>query len=301
MYFSTIRMWPRLATWRAAVAAFALAATLTACSALPTAPDEPADTTTVHYTAVGASDAIGIGASVPCVPFTQCPTGTGYVQVIARRLAEGGKTVDLANLGIPGAVLSARIQSISAAYPPRVDFTFMERELPFVPRDTTVATIFAGGNDVNVVARSVTGEGGSNPRGYIDDQARKFATEMQQLVDGIRERAPEARIVIANLPNFAGAPFTSGYSMDARRVLQTLSVQFTTIGINPLAAKSNVAVVDLMCEPRFYQSSTYSSDGFHPSDAGYQIMADLMLAAIRATSYPAPASSCGQMSIVPSL
>ncbi len=277
-----------------------------ACSALPTGPDETGDGgsgagTQIHYTAVGASDAIAIGASVECLPFIECPAGTGYVQIISRRLAEGGKTVSLLNLGIPGAVLSPRIQTISQSYGPRVDFNFLERELPFVSRDSTVVTIFAGGNDSNVVARSVSGASNGNPRAYVDDQVRQFASEMAVLVDGIRNRAPSARIVIANLPNFAGAPFTNNYTLDQRRALQQISVGFSKEGVNPLASRPNVAVVDLLCEERFYQPSTYSQDGFHPSDSGYAIMADLMLSAIRSTSYPAPSASCGRMSLVPAL
>ncbi|HEX6323950.1 MAG TPA: SGNH/GDSL hydrolase family protein [Vicinamibacterales bacterium] len=288
-------------------AALLMAASVVLTSACAASPTEPGGTDSggaaaqVSYTAVGASDAIAIGASVECLPFIQCPSGTGYVQIIGRSLAEGGKSVSLLNLGIPGAVLSPRIQTISQSYGPRVDFNFMERELPFVARDSTVVTIFAGGNDTNVVARSVSGASNGNPRGYVDDQVRQFAAEMAALVDGIRARAPSARIVIANLPNFAGTPFTNGYTLDQRRALQQISVGFSRDGINPLASRSNVAVVDLLCEERFYAPSSFSSDGFHPNDNGYAIMAEMMLSAIRSTSYPAPSASCGRMSIVPSL
>ncbi len=281
------------------------AAFAAACSASPTGPDESggagSGTSQVSYTAVGASDAIAIGASVSCLPFIECPNGTGYVQLINRELARSGGVANFLNLGIPGAVLSPRIQAISQSYGPRVDFNFLEREVPFVSKDSTIVTIFAGGNDTNVVARSVSGSANGNPRGYVDDQVRQFAAEMGALIDGIRARAPGARIVIANLPNFAGAPFTNSYTMDQRRVLQQISVDFSRLGINPLASRPNVAVVDLLCEDRFYAASTYSSDGFHPNDNGYGIMAEMMLAAIRSTSYPAPSGSCGKMSIVPSL
>lgn len=286
------------------LAAFALLTA--ACAASPTGPGNTEGGSSgganrISYTAVGASDAIAIGASVSCLPFIECPAGTGYVQIIARRLADGGRSVSLLNLGIPGAVLSARIQTISQSYGPRVDFNFMERELPFVSRDSHLVTVFAGGNDTNVVARSVSGASNGNPRAYVDDQVRLFSTEMAALVDGIRARAPQARIVIANLPNFAGAPFTSGYSLDARRALQQISVGFSREAINPLASRPNVAVVDLLCDDRFNASSSFSADGFHPNDSGYAIMADLMLSAYRNTSYPAPAASCGRMSIVPAL
>jgi lysophospholipase L1-like esterase len=271
----------------AALVLTAFAAAGAGCAGSPTDPGNPAPGGSINYTAVGASDAIAIGASVPCLPFIDCPAGTGYVQVINRQLASGGTKVTLLNLGIPGAVLSPRIQTISQSYGPRVD--------------STIVTIFAGGNDTNVVARSVTGSANGNPRAYIDAQVQLFKVEMAALVDGIRSRAPSARIVIANLPNFSGAPFTSGYTLDQRSVLQQISVGFSKDGINPLASRANVAVVDLLCEERFYAPSTYSSDGFHPNDNGYAIMAEMMLAAIRATSYPAPSASCGRMSIVPSI
>src|SRR5687767_2781844 len=272
-------------------AAFVVAATTlfsAACSG-PTEPDEadlgPGGTGQIYYTAVGASDAIAIGASVSCLPFIDCPAGTGYVQILNRQLAEGGRTVNLLNLGIPGAVLSPRIQAISQSYGPRVDFNFIERELPFVSKDSTVVTVFAGGNDVNVVARSISGSANGNARAYVDDQVRLFASEMALLIDGIRAKAPAARIVIANLANFAGTPFTNSYTLDQRRALQQISVGFSKDGINPLASRPNVAVVDLLCEERFYATSAFSSDGFHPNDTGYAIMAEMMLRAIRETNY----------------
>lgn len=275
------------------------AAVFSACAASPAGPDDPSGG--IVYTAVGASDAIAIGASMECLPLIACPNGTGYVQIISRRLAEGGQSVELLNLGIPGAVLSPRIQTISHSYGPRVDFNFIERELPFVDRDSTVVTIFAGGNDTNVIARSVSGQSNGNPRAYVDAQIALFKAEMAALVDGIRDRAPAARIVIANLPNYAGTPFTAGYSLTERSVLQQISVGFAREAINPLASRQNVAVVDLLCEERFYQASSFSPDGFHPNDNGYAVMAELMLNAIRNTSYPAPSAGCGYMSIVPSL
>src|SRR5687768_3579990 len=165
-------------------AAFLVAATTlfsAACSG-PTEPDEadlgPGGTGQIYYTAVGASDAIAIGASVSCLPFIECPAGTGYVQLLNRQLAEGGRSVRLLNLGIPGAVLSPRIETISHSYGPRVDFNFLERELPFVSRDSTVVTIFAGGNDTNVVARSVSGRPTATPRASSADRFRKLPTEL---------------------------------------------------------------------------------------------------------------------------
>ena len=57
-------------------------------------------------------------------------------------------------------------------------------------------------------------------------------------------------------------------------------------------------VVDLMCDPRSSQVSTYSSDGFHPSDTGYAWIAAEVVAAATTAPYRAPASSCAQMTTV---
>lgn len=48
----------------------------------PTAPSgPPAPGSTIVYDAIGASDADGVGSSVVCLPFVDCPDGTGYPHV----------------------------------------------------------------------------------------------------------------------------------------------------------------------------------------------------------------------------
>jgi lysophospholipase L1-like esterase len=67
--------------------------------------------------------------------------------------------------------------------------------------------------------------------------------------------------------------------------------------INSLPSQG-VLVVDLLCNNQFSSPSMFSSDGFHPNDAGYAALADLFMAAITSTSYPAPSTSCPQMTLV---
>src|SRR5581483_12155397 len=62
-------------------------------------PAPPAASAPVRYTAIGASDATGVGASVLCIPLTPCENGTGYVPVLARRLRAASHEVTLTNLG----------------------------------------------------------------------------------------------------------------------------------------------------------------------------------------------------------
>ena len=264
----------------------------------PAAPSSPSGAgATIAYTAIGASDAAGVGGSVVCAPFTACPDGTGYVPVIARDLRAGGATVTLMNLGIPAAVLSRRIQDIGNTYGRGIPGNLIDDEAPFVPKATTLVTVFAGGNDTNAVATAVAnGAGGSDPNGYIDAQVQAFATDYLALVAAVKQRAPSARIVVANLPNFAGMPYTSGLSAADKRIMQRISVGFSTQAVNPLAGQG-IAVVDLLCDARFLQPAIFSADGFHPNDAGYRLLADVMLRAINESAYPAPQGSCDQMTL----
>jgi lysophospholipase L1-like esterase len=263
----------------------------------PTGP--PAAGTPVYYTAVGASDAIGFGSSIPCIPFTECPDGAGYVQQIARQLKSQGATVTVVNLGIPGAVIGPGVQSLAAQYGRTVPSNFIDGEVPFVPRNSTLITIFAGGNDVNTIGATIrSGAGGADPWSFIDQQVKAFGSEYATLISRIRERAPGARIVVANLPNFAAIPMTSSFALEERQMMQKISVGISTQVINPFASQG-IPVVDLLCNSQFSNPSIFSSDGFHPNDGGYTILAAEMMKAITASGVAAPAGACALMTVVP--
>jgi lysophospholipase L1-like esterase len=250
----------------------------------------------VEYTALGASDAIGIGSSAPCLPFVPCPEGRGYVQVITRELQREGRVVTLSNLGVPGFVLSPTVQAIGNRHGRGIPGNFLEQQLPFVRSNATLVTVFAGGNDVNAVATAVSrGEAGGDVPGFIAAQVRQFASDYATLVRGVRTRAGSARIVVLNLPNLSAAPYTAGLSTAERRWMQEIAVGFSREGANATAALG-ATVVDLMCDPRTYQPANFSSDGFHPSDAGYAFMAAEVLRALSGGT-PAPQQDCGFMRV----
>jgi len=258
----------------------------------PTAPTPVGPgTTPVYYTAIAASDGVGFGGSVVCPPLTDCPNGTGYVQTVARRLRET-RQVTVTNLSLPGGVLSPDLEALGNTLGRRPPGNLLQRAAPFVPRETTLLTVFSGGNDANTIAAGAAGQG--DPIAFIATQVQGFSRDFGQLLDTARGRAPSAQVVVINLPNFAGLPFAQAFSAADRRLLQEASVRLTTQAINPLAGR--VAVVDLMCDARSYVPSNYSSDGFHPSDAGYAFIADLVWAAIQnGNGHPPPPASCAQM------
>ncbi len=268
----------------------------------PTGPGPvPQPNTTINYAAIGASDANGVGSSVPCVPFTDCPNGRGYVQVTARELRTRGFTVNLNNVGFLAHVLSPRIQALGTQYGRIITGNFLQSQAPFVLGNTTLVTIFAGANDVDTIIAALGGGAGgadqTSQRAYINSQIDQFGQEFSSLIEQIRAQAPSARIVVLNLPNMAGMPRHANAPLQHRQAEQMLSVGINTRIINPKAS-SGVVVIDLMCDARSYQSSTYSSDGFHPSDTGYAWIAAEVIAAAT-TSYRPPAASCAQATLVP--
>jgi lysophospholipase L1-like esterase len=266
----------------------------------PTSPTSPTDTTTttaVVYSALGASDTVGVGSSAMCLPYATCPEGKGYVQEIARRLTAAGRTVTMQNLGVPGAVLSPGLQSIANQMNRGVAINLMQDEAPFVRTDSTLVTIFTGGNDANTIGSGVkAGFGGSNVAGWAQQQIDQFGTDMKTLVSAVKTRAPKARIVILNLPNLAALPYAAGYTAQERQVLQQIAVGLNA-GINATTSLGAV-VVDAMCDSRIYSSANFSNDGFHPNDTGYALFADMIMpVTTSASSGTAPKSSCSFMSL----
>jgi lysophospholipase L1-like esterase len=265
----------------------------------PTAPSPPVTGSTIVYTAVGASDANGVGSSAECLFLTDCPNGMGYVPVTVRSLKALGFVVTNRNLGIPTTVIGLDFATLGAKYGRIIVGNMIENEMPFVLPSSTVVTIFAGLNEVNTITAALGGgAGGSDTNGYIDAQVRAFGTDYTILMAGIRAIAPPARIIILNVPNPAGLPFLATAPLAQRQAAQRAAVGMTRTVVNALAS-SSVTIIDLMCDARSYVASNYSGDGLHPNDAGYAFIAAEVVKAMTGSSYPAPQSSRTGMTIVP--
>jgi lysophospholipase L1-like esterase len=270
-------------------------------SETPTGPSPSPDT--IAYLAMGASDAVGVGSSVVCIGVIDCPNGTSYVYVLQRALRNAGKTVNVTNVGVPGAVMSPAIQALTRQIGRNdVIANFIENQVPFVQSSTTHVTLFAGGNDANAIAQAIrAGVPGSDTpndiRAFVDRQVSQWGTDLEELIRRIRARSANTRIVAYNLPNLAALRYVAGLSVGERSVLQRIAVGLTD-RINALTSQ-NVLVVDLMCESRIYADANVSSDGFHPSDAGYQLMADLAFNAMANGTASAPSGNCPQRAALP--
>lgn len=268
----------------------------------PSSPSPTPAAGPIFYTAIGASDGIGFGSSSPCIPLApECPDGKGYVQILDRQLKATGRAFDQRNLSLPGSVLSRAIEDLARDVGTPISElvgNFIERQAPFVPANTTHVTIFAGGNDANVIGRAtLAGRGGTDVNGYIDAQVRQWGTDLEGMIDRIRSRAPNARIVALNMINLAAAPYLAGRPASEKSIMQRIAVGISD-RVNALTSK-NVLVVDLMCDSRLYLAQNYATDGFHPGDPGYQVFADLTLPALKDGSATQPSTSCSQRRIFP--
>ena len=195
----------------------------------------------------------------------------------------------MSNLGVPTAVIGRDFELLGRQYNRQILGNFIDQELPLVRQDTTLVTIFAGGNEVNTITAALGGGAGAgNPAGYIDQQVAAFGADYATLLQGIRSRAGAARIVVLNVPNVAALPFLAGAPLAQRQAAQRAAVGMTTTVVNALTAQS-VTVVDLMCDARSYQTvDAIPSDGFHPNDAGYAFIAAEVVLAATTAPYPPP-------------
>jgi lysophospholipase L1-like esterase len=265
----------------------------------PTSPT-PAPSTTPVYSAIGASDAVGVGGSVVCVPFQDCPGGTGYVYVLFRRLT-ADRPGTLTNVGVPASVMSPRIVELGRRIGRSYPGNFLDNQAAFVNPQSTVVTIFAGGNDANTIIQVIREQqaGTDDVRGFIDTTVRQWGEDYAALIRRVRDRAPNARVVAINLPNLAAAPYAAGGNTFERSMLQRIAVGLSDQA-NALTGQG-VSVVDLMCEARLYDAANFSADGFHPSDRGYALIADITYPAMVNPTHPAPQGDCAPRRIFPPL
>jgi acyl-CoA thioesterase I len=164
-----------------------------------------------------------------------------YVTRIHRRLAERWPAARLENLGENGASSS----DVLARQVPR-----LRNMRP------TLVTIAVGVNDVT---RQV-------------DPAL-FERNVEEIVRAAR--ATSAHVLLANLPDAAQAPAVPSYLRDA---ISNVIARYND-RIAAIAARQDVVLIDLFTPSRkglATHPEYFSSDGFHPSDAGHAYWADLM-------------------------
>ncbi|HEX9436961.1 MAG TPA: SGNH/GDSL hydrolase family protein [Candidatus Limnocylindria bacterium] len=204
----------------------------------------------LHYVAIGASDTVGVGSLDPV-------NGSWPSRVAALMPAER----TYRNLGVSGSLAAqAQLEQLPTAL----------REQP------TVVTVWLAVNDLNAQLANQP----MTPQTY----GASLGVIVDALVQGT-----SARIFVGNVPDLRAVPVYA--PLDAL-VLGAL-IQSYNAQVAAVAAKhgTRVTVVDLFTGSADLTSQiTVASDGFHPSDAGYALIAGRFADAMRKAGIPLRAS-----------
>lgn len=215
------------------------AAQATAPTASPTAPSS------VRYVAIGASDAVGLGASDP--------NTKAYVPIIISRLPRGSTAL---NLGINGEkvheALRDELPQAVSARPTLVSVWMVGNDfLQCTPLDQYIA-------DLNTLLGTLQNR----------TQAQVFVGNVPDM-----SQLPIVRQRGANI-----GPCLRDKSDSQIRAM----VEQWNAAIAGVAARHNDVVVNLRPFPLGQHPEYISRDGLHPTDTGYRVLADYFWQAISA-------------------
>jgi lysophospholipase L1-like esterase len=195
---------------------------------------------TISYVAIGASDAVGVGAT---------PETNGYVYLIADDLQNFVKSVGFHNLGVSGYLVTDMVNWL------------LDSAIALEPN---LITIWTGGNDFEEIAS-----------GYMT--IPEFNDDLETLFLTLTDSLPEAKIVIGNLPNLMMLPRFDGASAGEKQLGAILINSMNDI-IEEQAETYGASVADLMSKTSVISDDdNISDDGFHPSNGGYQVMAEVFM------------------------
>jgi lysophospholipase L1-like esterase len=245
-----------------------LALTITACSGPPprASTATPAASTTTAVTQVtptptatpapspsAAVRYVAIGASDTVgVGATEPATGSWPARV-AKLLPPGSAFV---NVGVSGSIaLQARTAQLPGA----------------IAQRPTVVSIWLAVNDMNATIEPAS-----------------YASDLGAIVDGL-VKGTEAKIFVGNVPDLRPVPAYA--DADKVALFRLISAYNAAIASIVAMYPGRVFAVDLFTGSADLVSTiTVSADGFHPSDAGYQLIADRFIETMKKSGVPLTAA-----------
>jgi lysophospholipase L1-like esterase len=215
---------------------------------------------------MGDSITFGTGITVNCAAFPthpvdveeDCPEGQSYAVLTAKAMRKAGVAGRFMNLGIGG----AHVERVIAD------------ELPLLPAEATLVTLYIGTNDSRVV---------KNLKTPIADAVKQYEEHYEQLLGMIHERAPKAKIVLVNFPNqkyLAGTYNLPDAVLPRYDATSQLEDKFID------AHYPKYAVADTVCNPATYDNALLYKGGVHPNEAGAAILAATVINAILKPTAP---------------
>jgi len=192
---------------------------------------------------------VAIGASDSVGVGASDPVRGSWPARIAARLPAGSAYV---NLGVSGSIaLQASREQLPGA----------------IAQRPTVVTIWLAVNDLNATI----------------DRA-SYADALGGIVDALVQRS-DAAIFVGNVPDLRTVPVYA--SVDKLVLLVRINAYNDAIAEIAARSPTRIFVVDLFTgSADLVSTATVAQDGFHPSDAGYQLIADRFANAMRAKGVP---------------
>jgi len=253
--------------WKRELALFSVicVALVSACSAAPAAQPSPTPRptatpttaatitpTTAPPTATASPSLryVAIGASDSVGVGASDPTKGSWPAIVASRLPAGSPPYT--NLGVSG---SLALQAVAQQLPGAI------------AQNPNLVSVWLAVNDLNATI-----------------QPASFADALRQILDGLVQKTG-ATIFVGNVPDLRTVPVYA--SADKARLLA--GIQAYNDAIAAIAARNpdRVKVVDLFTgSAALVSTATVSQDGFHPSDEGYQLIAERFATAMRANGVP---------------
>ncbi len=232
----------------------------------------PAPSPQPYLTTIGDSITYGIGASDR--------ETTSYAALLARAL--GARWT---NLGIqretlipePNAIFTG-VSGSGSAY--RSNGGVLADEVPNIPLQTTIVTLYIGTNDLYYTAASMHPDL-SNAAGIFSGVGPLWDSAFTSLIHAIRVRVPSAKIVVATVINVADkgnvARLNAGPWKSYRRGFTDLANH-----MNAAIYNAGVDVAAVHCDARLYDVANYMTpDDVHPNDIGHRALFEDFMTAIR--------------------
>jgi lysophospholipase L1-like esterase len=248
------------------LAAFLFLAAVSLASAAAVSAQQPP-----AYLALGDSLAFGVGADNPAEQ--------GYVGLTAANLRLGkysGTGLDLVNLSAPGATSADLLQPGGQ----------LDRAISEIQRrgGVDIISVGVGANDLLALADSSSpcSQNASSKacQDVLGQTLAGLQSNLSSVMRQLRAAAPNAQVYVLDIYN----PYSG--TNDPRAIVASIGVQqvngvIAAVAAGPSLSAKFVSIHDVF-EGRARQ--WIASDGIHPNNDGYRVMAEALLAAIEGRS-----------------
>jgi acyl-CoA thioesterase I len=230
---------------------------VSACSAAPAAapsqssrPTATPSSALVSATASSGIRYVAIGASDSVGVGASDPAKGSWPALVASRLPAGSPPYT--NLGVSG---SLALQAVSQQLPGAI------------AQKPNLVSVWLAVNDLNATI-----------------EAPSFADALGEIIESLVQKTGAA-IFVGNVPDLRSVPAYAG--VDKTRLLAGIRAYNDVIAAIVSRNPGRVKLVDLFTgSAALVSTGTVSQDGFHPSDEGYQLIADRFASAMRASGVP---------------